>query len=65
MQGRVESRNTRQKAAAARATATTAGSSSGASGGPDGGDSALFSEEVMHQLRPTETPGGFTGVEKA
>ena len=64
MQGRVESRHTRQKAAAARATTTAAGPSSGASGGPDGSDSALFAEEVMHQLRPAGTPVRLSYLEK-
>jgi hypothetical protein len=62
MQGRVESRNTRQRAAAARTTATAAEKPSGASGRPDEGVSA---EEVMHQLRPAGTPGRFSDLEKA
>ena len=65
MQGRVESRHTRQKTAAARATTAAAGPASGASGGPDGSDSALFPEEVMHQLRPAGTPVRLTYLEKA
>ena len=64
MQGRVESKHTRQKAAAARATTTAAGLSSGASGGPDGSDSALLSEDVMHQLRPAGTPVRLSYLEK-
>ena len=47
--GRVESRITREKAAAARAKA--AEESSGASGGLTGRVSAVSGEEVMHQLR--------------
>ena len=69
--GRVESRHTRAKAAAARVKAAadssgaSGGSSGGASRGPDEGDSEVCSEEVTHQLRPAGTPGRFSDLEKA
>ena len=77
--GRMESRNTRAKAAAAREKATT--EASGASGGfsrgasgPDGSDSARFQKtpdgsdsvrfQKTHQLRRTGTPVGLSDLEK-
>ena len=67
MRGRVESKNTRQKAAARRATAAegssgaSGGVGSGASGGLDGRGSV---EDVSHQLRQAGTPGGLAGEVK-
>ena len=66
---RMESRNTKTKAAAAREKAATeasgasGGLSRGASGGPDGSDSAGFVEEVTHQLRRAGTPVGLSDLE--
>ena len=55
----------RTKAATAREKAATessgasGGLSGGTSGGLDGRVSTVSDEEVMHQLRPAGTPGGF------
>ena len=65
MPGRVESRHTRQKAAAERETASAAEKSSGASGGPDGRDSAVSGGVEEGKLRLAGTPVGVSDLEKA
>ena len=63
VRGRVESRFTREKAAAARAK--EAGDPSGISGGLDGRVPTVSDEDVTHQLRQAGTPVGISDLEKA